>query len=157
MTPEGAEARGKPGSSVEVVFPSSPAYLPLVRSNVRWVCEKSGFPENDCCRIVLAVVEAVTNVIRHAYSGDSNQSILLRITELPDGIELELLDRGESVAPSSIGVTDDERESRPGGLGVHLMKACVDHFHYEPRPDGGARLILRKIRGGDEGRGGEEE
>jgi anti-sigma regulatory factor (Ser/Thr protein kinase) len=68
------------------------------------------------------------------------------MTRRPDGIELVLLDRGKAVSPARIAAALD-RPLEPGGLGVKLMKRCMDHFEYEKRAGGGARLVLRKRRG----------
>jgi sigma-B regulation protein RsbU (phosphoserine phosphatase) len=143
---------------VEIIFPSSPEYLALVRAAVRTLCEKCEFTEVECSRTVLAVVEAVTNIIRHAYHGDPGQEIVLRARDLGDGLELEFLDRGDSVPPATIS-SRDLAEVEPGGLGVHMMKSCMDEVSYEGRPGGGSRLVLRKFRGSSgpcAGKGGAE-
>ena len=127
----------------ELVFPSSPEYLSLVRCNVQWICEKCRFPEKDTGRITLAVVEAVTNIIRHAYHGDPACEITLRLTEIPSGLQLEFLDRGEHAAADQIKGRALE-DVKPGGLGVHMMYSCMDDVEYEQRPGGGTRLVLRK-------------
>ncbi|MCZ6794046.1 MAG: ATP-binding protein [Planctomycetota bacterium] len=133
----------------ELVFPSSPEYLSLVRSNVQWITERCKFPEKEASRIVLAVVEAVTNIIRHAYHGDNERKITMRLTEIPCGLQLEFLDRGEPVPPQKIkGRSLDE--VKPGGLGVHMLASCMDDVRYEERPGGGTRLVLKKFRVGEE-------
>lgn len=131
--------------TVEMEIPSSPAYLSLLRSTVEWYANKAGFGTRDRGRITLAVVEAVTNIIRHAYDGDESQRITLRLTQGENGMEIELLDRGKCVHPAQLKPRTSG-ELTPGGLGVRLMKTCMDHCHYEPRPGGGSRLVLRKLR-----------
>ena len=37
-----------------------------------------------------------------------------------------------------------------GGLGLRMMKTCMDDFRYEARPEGGARLILTKLHSSEE-------
>jgi len=64
-------------------------------------------------------------------------------------MEIELLDRGKCVEPAELE-PKARQELCPGGLGVRMMKTCMDHFQYEPRPGGGARLVLRKLREGCE-------
>lgn len=94
---------------------------------------------------MLSVVEAVTNIIRHAYQGDATQRIHLRMCDEADCVELELLDQGKNV-PASALEQKPRAALEPGGLGIPLMKKCMDHFQYEPRPGGGSRLLLRKLR-----------
>jgi anti-sigma regulatory factor (Ser/Thr protein kinase) len=133
-------------NTVRLAFPSSSEYLALVRSAVGWFADKCQFSDKDCSRIVLAVVEATTNIIRHAYGSDPNQTITLRMTHLEGGLELEFLDQGKSVEGKELEKEKVEK-LEPGGLGVQLMKSCMDHFQYEKRAGGGSRLILRKLKG----------
>ncbi|MBI4604206.1 MAG: ATP-binding protein [Planctomycetes bacterium] len=149
-SPEAAPAPPGGGGSaragVEITFPSSSEYLALLRCAARWFARRCGFADRDCGRIVLAAVEATTNIIRHAYGMDAAKRITLRMREVEGGLELEFLDEGKAVPPE---VFEQARREvlKPGGLGVRMMKRCMDGFSYEPRPEGGARLILRKLRG----------
>jgi len=142
----GAGDTGSDPSTVRLIFPSSSEYLSLVRCAAGWFADKCQFSEKDCSRIVLAVVEATTNIIRHAYGGDPRKAITLRMTHLDGGLELEFLDQGKSVDKKDLEKGNVEK-LKPGGLGVQMMKSCMDHFQYEKRPGGGARLILRKLKG----------
>jgi anti-sigma regulatory factor (Ser/Thr protein kinase) len=141
---------------LELTFPSSSEYLSLVRSTVRWFSAKCGFGEKDCARVVLAVVEATTNIIRHAYGGESARPITLRMTELPLGLQLEFSDQGQGVSTSQLVGKDPDR-LEPGGLGLLMMKTCMDDFRYEALPAGGARLVLTKLRRPEEGLGKEKK
>ena len=58
---------------------------------------------------------------------------------------MEFLDDGKGAPPSAL-VGRDPSELEPGGLGIRMMKTCMDGFHYETRPGSGARLVLRKLR-----------
>jgi anti-sigma regulatory factor (Ser/Thr protein kinase) len=144
--PAGGQGRAAPRGKVEITIPSSTEYLALARSVIRWFAERSGFPEKESARIELAVVEALTNIIRHAYGGDATQEIHLRVRELDGGLELEFRDHGKGAPPAKLaGRAPASLE--PGGLGIHMMKTCMDGFHYEQLPGGGARLVLTKLRG----------
>lgn len=145
---QGLEADCGPAAALEIEFPSCPEYLSLLRYTSRWYARRCGFNDRECGRIALALVEAVTNIIRHAYEGDERQRILLRMAECEGGVEFEFLDQGKSVVPSALEIKTREK-LEPGGLGVRMMKTCMDHFQYEPRPGGGSRLVLRKLRGQD--------
>lgn len=129
--------------AVEIRFPSCAEYLALLRQIMEWFTERCGFPEIERSRIVLAVVEATTNIIRHAYEGDPSQRITLCVRQLPDALELEFLDTGRSTGPQGLQ-GKDPGQLEPGGLGVRMMKSCMDDFQYSALPEGGARLILRK-------------
>ncbi|MGQ9589249.1 MAG: ATP-binding protein [Planctomycetota bacterium] len=148
-----AERGGAP--AVEISVPSSAEYLSLIRSVAGWFAARCGFEEKDCGRIVLSAVEATTNIIRHAYGGDPGQRITIRFRELEDGLECEFLDAGKNVLAEGL-VESARGELDAGGLGVRMMQTCMDELRYEVRPEGGARLVLRKRRrpGADSDRSG---
>src|SRR4029077_18873774 len=54
---------------------SDPAMLCVVRNALGQLAETLGFSEAECRAIVLAVDEAMTNIIRHAYLGDAGRPI----------------------------------------------------------------------------------
>src|SRR5229473_7799936 len=54
---------------------SNPEMLCVVRNAVGELTAKLGFSEPDCRAVVLAVDEALTNIIRHAYLGDAERPI----------------------------------------------------------------------------------
>ncbi len=129
---------------IELTFRSSTEYLSLIRKNVGWICEKKEFPEKECSRTVLAVVEAATNIIRHAYEGDPDSTITLRLAEIDCGLQIEFLDRGKEFSPDKLQGRDLD-DVKPGGLGLHMLRACMDDVRFEKRSGGGTRLVLRKI------------
>jgi anti-sigma regulatory factor (Ser/Thr protein kinase) len=138
----------RPDDRVELTIPSSPKHLSLVRLMARWLAEKARLPEKDWGRVELAAVEATTNIIRHAYGGDATKVIRITLREIEDGIEIEFLDDGKGAPPGAL-VGRDPSELEPGGLGIRMMKTCMDGFHYEPLPGCGSRLVLRKLRRDD--------
>ena len=111
------------------------------RVNPEGICDYALRPPDGC---IIAVVEAAANIIQHAYHGEPNHSISFFFNKLPCGIEIEFLDEGSSVPPELIKSRDVDK-IEPGGLGVHIMKCCMDTFEYEKRPGGGSRLVLRKF------------
>jgi anti-sigma regulatory factor (Ser/Thr protein kinase) len=149
----GQQAVPLPGAAepdtVRATVPSDPRYLPLVRAVVEKGATAAGFGPEDCDRISLAVTEGVTNVIRHSYHGDPNRRIDL-VLHTPAGLfRLEIRDYGRFVDPARIASRPLD-EVRPGGLGVHLMKATMDSVEYERNAHGGTTLTLVKRGRGPE-------
>jgi serine/threonine-protein kinase RsbW len=122
-----AKGRNKP--ALRLSIPSQTAYLALVRDVTRKMAEAAGFPEPTTERLALAVDEATTNVIEHAYGGDPQQEIEVRIEDRGPEFRVELIDTGRMVDPRTVPRVDLERyvsERRTGGLGVHLMEKIMD-------------------------------
>ena len=93
--------------------------------------------------MVLALDEACTNVIRHAY-GHQCKPVRLEMCSLRSKVRFVLRDYGQTCDPSRIRSRELE-DIRPGGLGVHIIRQAFDHVSYEPQARG-TRLVLEKVR-----------
>lgn len=127
-----AKAAGAPAAPPEPVlvltFPSDTVFLSLV-SNLTRKMAAVDFEGGIAERIALAVVEATTNVIEHAYHGSSDRKAELRFTDDRGAFQVEVRDRGAPVDVARLPRVDLERyasERRTGGLGIHLMERIMD-------------------------------
>ncbi len=137
---------GDKGLLLKMELPSDPALLCVVRGAVGKLAEVAGLPEKACREVTLAVDEALTNIIRHAYRNRRGHAIELRCRRCggPRGIRLEfvLVDKGRAVDPAELrGRPLDE--VRPGGLGTHLIQHSMDEVSYQRR---GGRNRLRLVK-----------
>lgn len=86
-------------------------------------------------KIELASEEALTNIIQHSKLEKNNSYILIKCIQKDDlFFEILIKDKGICFNPNN-SVTDLQKtiplENRqPGGLGIFLMKDCVDHCDY---------------------------
>ncbi len=128
---------------VEVRIPAYACYLPLVRSVVQESAQLVDFDTDLTTRILLAVTEAVTNVIRHAYGGEQGKPIDLHVQAADGTLKLELIDYGRFIDPKHIASRPLE-DVRPGGLGVHLIKTTMDSVEYRENAHGGTTLTMVK-------------
>ena len=133
-------------STVRLEILSRPELLAPVRAMVISFAERFGFDEIESGHLALAVDEALTNVIRHGYEGDSGGRIWIAIGLVesdPPRLRIEIEDEGRQVDPETI-VSRDLDQVRPGGLGVHFMRQIMDTCIFEPRQSGGMRLVLER-------------
>lgn len=117
---------------------SNPEMLCVVRHALGQLAEILGFSSAECRAVVLAVDEALTNIIKHAYGGEDGRPIRasFRRIEVPqDGkqrkaLEIVLVDRGKKIERAKWCGRPLE-EVRPGGLGLHLINESMDavEFH----------------------------
>lgn len=114
---------------MKVKFPADPRILRKVREHVREACERGGCCEQVVSQIVLAVNEACSNIIRHAYKGSSAGEIILEIFNNGRELEFHLRDFAEPVDLTSIGPRDP-REIKPGGLGTLFIREIMDECAY---------------------------
>ncbi|MFQ5490371.1 MAG: ATP-binding protein [Phycisphaerae bacterium] len=128
---------------------SDPGDLPLVRSLVERIAARAGFDEQDAGRLVLAVDEAIANVIKHGYEGRGDQPVEVSARRIEEdgtpGIALEIRDFGKQVPPEVI-CGRDLQDVRPGGLGVHIIRTVMDRVEYAAAEGGGMRLKMVKLK-----------
>ncbi len=119
---------------------SNPETLGVVRDALGKLAETLGFPEKECRAVVLAVDEALTNIIRHAYQGKTEQPIeasFRRIHVARDGLcrpalEIVLEDRGIRVNAEQLCGRALE-DIRSGGLGLHFIRESMDAVEFRRR------------------------
>lgn len=128
---------------VRCTVPSHPKYLPLLRSVVTEGAALAGLDAEATSRILLAVTEAVANVIRHVYQGATDGRVDLELRTSDEGLHLDLVDYGTWIDPKYIASRPLE-DVRPGGLGVHLIKTTMDRVEYQKNPHGGTTLAMVK-------------
>jgi serine/threonine-protein kinase RsbW len=104
-----------------------------VRDFVGEAARSFGFSEEEAANIILAVDEACTNIIKHAYQYATDKEIEVTIRQSKDSFEIRIFDNGKSFDPSTIRQPDLKEHighRRRGGLGVYLMKKLMDKVEY---------------------------
>ena len=129
--------------AIEIKIPSEPKFLKIVRATISHVCETMGFSQEDTNNITLAVDEACSNIIKHAYCGTTDQLIQVLIYIHYDRIEVLLKDFGKKANVRQIKSRELD-DVRPGGLGVHLIKSVMDIVNYDNCSEQGNELQLVK-------------
>ncbi|MFQ5822656.1 MAG: ATP-binding protein [bacterium] len=130
--------------TIEIKLPSDPKLLKIVRCAINHLCEVCGYSKEECNAFTLAVDEAASNIIKHAYNDQKDQLIILKFQLLKDRLEVKLRDFGQKVDPKTIKSRDLE-DIRPGGLGVHLIKSTMDVVIYDNSLEKGNQLTLAKF------------
>lgn len=127
----GRGARRKP--ALVLVVPSRTEFLGLVRDVAHKMAVQAGFDEATAGSLALAVDEATTNIIKHAYGGASDRQVELHFEDRGAEYCVDLIDTGQMVDPRAVPRVDLARfvsERRTGGLGVHLMGKIMDSVTY---------------------------
>jgi len=131
--------------------PSRTEYLSAIRDVTRRMAEAAGFDAAQADQLALAVDEASTNVIEHAYRGAPDRLIELRFDDRGGELRVEVADDGEAVDPREVPQVDLRRyasERRTGGLGMHLMGRIMDSVTFRRDARGNVCcLVKRKPRG----------
>src|SRR5207247_10138651 len=113
--------------------------------------ERLGFSEPECRAVVLALDEALTNVIRHAYAGHPEGTIEVSFRRIRapwrgasrEALEIVLVDQGRKIDRTKLRGRSLE-DLRPGGLGLHFIRENMDAVEFR-RTAGRNRLRLVKF------------
>ena len=132
-----------------VVFPGLYSSLESISGFARDACQAAGLTDTACYAVELAVDEACSNIIDHAYGAEGLGDI--EITSLIDeqGLTIVLRDFGKPFDPSKVRkprlkVPLNQVDS--SGLGVFLMHRMMDEVHYEFTRSNGNILTMIKYR-----------
>lgn len=121
-----------------LTIPSSTRHLAEVRRFVERYARAAGLPDDAVDQFRLAVDEACTNVIEHAYCGDESREIAVGVTMTRDRFTVVIRDQGRAFEPHkyhSPDLMDLVQQRRDGGFGVHLMRRLMDRVEYRRRGD----------------------
>ncbi len=130
-------------NQVDLAIPSDPRLLRIVRLTIMHLTELAGFVEEERKSVALAVDEACSNIIKHAYHGATDRPILIRFQLLDRGLRVLLRDYGRKADLSKIKSRELD-DIRPGGLGVHLIRSVMDVVEYDNSLEDGNLLTLEK-------------
>lgn len=110
----------------------------------------AGMDDTEVCAVELAVDEACSNIIEHAYGLDKGGEIECTCTAANDCLTVILRDHGKPFNLSSVTEPDlsSGLEKRPlGGLGVYLMRQLMDEVRFEALGEAGNLLTMVKHKG----------
>jgi len=131
----GAGGRGsaETGKEYTLKIPGRTNNLERIRTFVSGVARKAGFSEADVNKIELAVDEACSNVIEHAYANDAGKDIDIAVRTDCRKLTVIVTDHGRSFHFNGVPMPDMKQylaELRIGGLGIYLMKMLMDEVEY---------------------------
>lgn len=130
-------------NTVKIAIPSHPKYLSVVRSVTSKIGDIYGLNETMVNDLKLAIDEACTNIIKHAYKGDMTKRIILKYTVKQGEFIVILEDSGIKADINKLKGRNLD-DIKPGGLGIHFIKRVFDIFKLDEKKKKGNRLILVK-------------
>ena len=123
-------------SIYKLTIPSSTRYLEDVRHFVEAHALEANLAEAAVEQLKIAVDEACTNVIEHAYNGEGEHQIDIAIIVKPDRLVVRIRDEGEAFNPDSYeepNIFEFAKRHKKGGFGVHIMRRLMDQVEYRTR------------------------
>lgn len=140
---------------IEMKIPAKPQYVGVIRLTVSGITSRMGFRYEDIEDIKVALSEAITNAIHHAYSEDEHGDITVGFKIYKNRLEIIVADRGQSFDIEKV-----QEEAGPynsslpieglpeGGLGLFLIETLMDKL--EIKQEEGVIVIMTKYLERDE-------
>lgn len=128
--------------AVRLCIPAKPEYISLGRLALTGLSRLRAFPDDALADLKLALTEACTNSVRHAYDGGEGMvEILYELHE--DRLVVEVTDSGEGFEYGDAHSKEPD-ELTEGGLGIAIIEALADELEIRDGEDGGSRLRFVK-------------
>jgi|SRR5699024_10227976 len=118
---------------IEMRVPAKAEYVGVVRLSLSGIANRLGFSYEDIEDLKVAVSEAITNAVTHAYTDEEEGEVTIGFGVYEDRLEVMVADHGTSFKLSDIKdeigpqeETDSIEDVREGGFGLFLINALMD-------------------------------
>lgn len=134
-------------STVRLTIPARAEYITLCRLALTGIARVRDLSDEILADLKLALTEAASNSVRHAYVGADHAGLVeISYELLPDRLVIEVTDEGEGFDPAEADGPPEELSE--GGLGIAIIRAIADEVEIGKQPDGrGSRLRFEKTLG----------
>jgi serine/threonine-protein kinase RsbW len=118
---------------IEMKIPAKAEYVGVVRLSIAGIANRMGYSYEDIEDLKVAVSEAITNAVTHAYNEKGGGEVTICFGIYQDRLEVMVADHGGSFdikeIKSDIGPYDESEnveDLREGGFGLFLINALMD-------------------------------
>ncbi|MFN8458237.1 MAG: ATP-binding protein [Anaerolineae bacterium] len=98
-------------------------------------------------KLQLAVDEAATNIILHGYHNQGEGHLEIELEQVEHDLIIRLRDEAAPFNPTIVPSPDINlplSQRKPGGMGVYLIRRCMDEMTHRLTTRGGNELTLIK-------------
>ena len=129
--------------TVRLRIPARAEYMALARLALSGLADIAALPDELVADLKLALTEAVSNSVRHAY-GEGGGFVSVAYELGHDSLAVEVVDDGEGFDPERPPALEGE-ELTEGGLGIAIIRTIADEFELDSQPGvRGSRLRFAK-------------
>jgi serine/threonine-protein kinase RsbW len=140
------------GQAQRLTVPGRFEYLAQIAEFVTQAAREAGLTDDDVFHVEMAVDEACSNVIEHAYAAKTGEIELTCTIPEPGRLEVVIHDHGQPFDPAAIPmpkVSDTNaglEAMQAGGLGLYFMRKLMDEVRFNFSPGDGNTLYMVKRR-----------
>ena len=131
--------------SIHLRIPARAEYITLCRLALTGLAQLRDIGEDTMADLKLALTEAVSNSVRHAYGDDGDGHVDITYELQPDRLGIQVVDDGNGFDPDEAPAFEGDELSE-GGLGIAIIRTIADEFEIDSKPGArGSRLRFVKI------------
>jgi serine/threonine-protein kinase RsbW len=140
-----AASRASGTRSVHLRIPAKAEYITLCRLALTGLAQLRDIGEDTMADLKLALTEAVSNSVRHAYGDNGGGHVDITYELWPDRLGIEVVDDGDGFDPAEAPSCEGEELSE-GGLGIAIIRKIADELEIDSKPGArGSRLRFVKL------------
>ena len=137
------------GQAQRLTVPGRFEYLAQIAEFVTQTAREAGLTDDDVFHVEMAVDEACSNVIEHAYADKAGEIELSCAVPEYGRLELVIHDHGDPFDPESVpeprvGDSAGLDSMQEGGLGLYFMRKLMDEVRFSFAPGHGNTLYMVK-------------
>ena len=126
---------------------SNPEEISKISQDIRSFCNINNLEESDCDDIEICLIEALNNVIIHAYKGKINKNIDIKVRKEEMEVEIEICDKGKArlnFEKPKLDFDPNDISTLPeGGMGLFIIEELMDSTYYKSE-DGMNKFLMKK-------------
>jgi len=130
--------------SVRLTIPAKAEYITLGRLALTAISRVRRLSDETLSDLKLALTEACTNSVRHAYEEGRTGVVEIVYQLEPDRLVVEISDAGAGFKPEEVEA-ETNGDLSEGGLGIAIIRAVADEVEIGERESGGSRLRFVKF------------
>lgn len=132
------------GRTIQLRIPAKAEYITLCRLALTGLGRLRPIADDTMADLKLALTEAVSNSVRHAYGPEGQGSVDVVYELHPDRLGISVADDGEGFDPDEPPALEGDELSE-GGLGIAIIRSIADEFEIRSSPGvRGSRLRFVK-------------
>ncbi|MGG1679214.1 anti-sigma B factor RsbW [Neobacillus sp. NRS-1170] len=139
---------------IEMKIPAKPEYVGIIRLTTSGIASRMGYGYEEIEDVKIAISEACTNAVQHAYKQDEGGEIVIGFGIYENKLEIVIADNGKSFnfeqTKSQLGPYDASSsidQLSEGGLGLYLMETLMDEVRVSVHS--GVTVFMAKYLSGE--------
>lgn len=138
---------------IEMKLPAKAEYVGVIRLTVSGIASRMGFTYESIDDLKVAVSEAITNAVQHAYKDKEDGEVLVGFSLYPNRLVVKVSDMGKSFDLHKIREETGPFNGkavflREGGLGLYLIESLMDEVKIHQQE--GVTVVMTKFLEGEQ-------